>query len=237
MNRSTAWFAPFATLALSTAAHAADSGFYFAATASRVEHDVEGRPGLPIAVIVPGPPPGGILPPVAEIIGRPPGGVLNPIALFPTAVDVDEVDTGFSATVGYRMSRYLAAELSYVDFGEYAITEQYSFGSTKYELGVRGPSLALLGSLPLGEQWELFVRGGVLFADQEMTLKTSSSGPTANGGRDFSDEVIIAGAGVQWSFAQRWAARLEYQVTDDMRYDNTGESSIDQASLSVLFKL
>jgi opacity protein-like surface antigen len=55
--------------------------------------------------------------------------------------------------------------------------------------------------------------------------------------RDFSDEVVMAGAGVQWSFAPRWAARLEYQRTDDLKYDNTGESSIEQASLSVLFKL
>jgi hypothetical protein len=49
--------------------------------------------------------------------------------------------------------------------------------------------------------------------------------------------VIMAGAGVQWSFAKRWATRLEYQRTDDLKYDDTGESTIDQASLSVVFKL
>ena len=46
MNRSTAWYVALATLLSTTAAHAADPGFYFAATASRVEHDVDGRPGL-----------------------------------------------------------------------------------------------------------------------------------------------------------------------------------------------
>ena len=72
----------------------------------------------------------------------------------------------------------------------------------------------------------------VLSADQK---STHPFGGTAN------DEVGIAGAGVQWSFAARWAARLEYQITGDMTFDSLSlflsESSIDQTSLSVLFKL
>lgn len=248
MNRSTAWWMPLATLALSTAAHAADPGFYFAATGGRVEHDVEGWPGIPIAVatLSPGTPlsPGAPLDPVfGVVIPRPPGGPVftpvPPFALLPNSVEIDEVDAGFSATVGYRINRYLAAELSYVDFGEYQVIQRYSFSNVRYELGVRGPSVSVLGSLPLNEQWELFLRGGVLFADQQVTLDiTTSSGSSAPAtDYEFSDEVIMAGAGVQWSFAPRWAARLEYQRTDDLKYDNTGESSIDQASVSVLFKL
>jgi OOP family OmpA-OmpF porin len=241
MNRSTAWCVPLATLALSTAAHAADPGFYFAATASRVEHDVEDRPGLAVLVFsgTPNPQPpffGGIRPPpsfgvpINPIFPFPPGA---PVFIGPTSIDIDEVDAGFSATVGYRINRYLAAELSYHDFGEYQLVEHYSFDDVTYELGISGPSVSVLGSLPLGETWELFLRGGVLFADQEVSLEVNGSLPD----QDFSDEVVIAGAGVQWSFAPRWAARLEYQRTDDLKYDNTGESSIDQASLSVLFKL
>jgi opacity protein-like surface antigen len=240
MNRSTAWCVPLASLALSAAAQAADPGFYFAATAGRVEHEVDGRPGIlvfvaglsPSPVFPPGggfrPPPSGDLP--INPIFPPPGGV---VSIGPDSIEVDEVDAGFSGTVGYRINRYLAAELSYTDFGEYELVEHYSFADVTYELGVRGPSVSVLGSLPLGEQWELFLRGGVLFADQKTSVRISGSLPD----REFSDEVIMAGAGVQWSFAPRWAARLEYQRTDDLQYDNTGESSIDQASLSVLFKL
>jgi hypothetical protein len=155
-----------------------------------------------------------------------------PIALVPTSVEIDEIDAGFSATVGYRINRYLAAELTYSDFGEYQRIDRFGTFATRYELGVSGPSVSVLGELPLGEQWELFLRGGVLFADQEV-----STGVSLPIERDYSDEVVIAGVGVQWSFAPRWAARLEYQRTDDLKYDNTGESSIDQASLGVLFKL
>lgn len=234
MKRSTAWGVTLATFALSSVAHAADPGFYFGATASRVEHDVEGRPGILVFVAIPVPNP--VFPPPVFGIRPPPGGVpINPGPIFiaPDSVDVDDVDTGFSLTVGYRINRYLAAELSYFDFGEYEIVERYSMiNDVRYELGVRGPAVSVIGSLPLGEQWELFLRGGLLFADQQVSLRVVSSFD-----RDFSDEVVMAGAGVQWSFAPRWAARLEYQRTDDMKYDNNGESSIEQASLSVLFKL
>lgn len=238
MNRSTAWCVPLATLVLSTAAQAAEPGFYFAASVSRVENDVEGRPGVPllIASVSPSPSPS---PPIF----RPPPGCCNPINpifppgpsfIAPDSIEIDDVDTGFSATVGYRINRYLAAELSYTDFGEYELIERYSFlTDIRYELATRGPSVSVLGSLPLGEQWELFLRGGVLFADQEVTFKVISNLPK----QDLSDEVVIAGAGVQWSFAPRWAARVEYQRTGDLKYDNAGESSIEQASLSVLFKL
>jgi hypothetical protein len=234
MKRSTAWCVPFVTLALSSVAHAAEPGFYFGATASRVEHDIEGYPGIPVAIITPSLPPvfGGIRPtptPVAPIPINPG----PPFAELTRSTEINDVDAGFSATVGYRVNRYFAAELSYIDFGEYERIDRYSSSSSvRYELGVSGLSLSVLGSLPLGEQWELFLRGGVLFADQEVSTKLFSAYR-----QNYSDEVVMAGAGVQWSFAKRWATRLEYQRTDDLKYDDTGESTIDQASLSVVFKL
>ena len=231
-------------------AEAAEPGFYFGASGSRVKHDIEGMPGVPIfsASLSPTPlppgfggiiivlPPGSVLPPVFGIPA--PGVPISPVFIAPTSVEIDDVDVGYSLTAGYRINRYLAAEVSYTDFGEYQRLERYSFGTVNYEIGVRGPSVAVLGTLPLNEQFELYARGGVLFADQEVSFDVISSSPgTSAPDRDFSDEVIIAGAGLEWAFAPRWAARLEYQLTDDLEYDNTGESSIDQATLSVLFKL
>jgi hypothetical protein len=237
MTRSPVWCVPLATLVLSTAAQAAEPGFYFAATASRVEHDLEGRPGVPVLIISTS-----LLPPVFGGIRPPPsfGAPINPFlppysqVIGPDRIEIDDVDAGFGLTVGYRINRYVAAELSYTDFGEYELIEHYPIASNvRYQIGVSGPSVSVLGSLPLGEQWELFLRGGVLFADQDVSVRLTTTLPE----RNYSDEVIIGGAGVQWSFAQRWAARLEYQRTGDLKYDNAAESTIDQASLSVVFKL
>jgi hypothetical protein len=263
MNRSRVWLMSLATLAWSAMVQAADPGFYFAATAGRVEHDIDGRPGLPVGILVllPGIP---SLPPEGSFIGvpivrPPPGNVFNPFPppplsltlAIPDEQHIDDEDTGFSGTVGYRINRYLAAELTYADLGEATIFERYNlvgvpelpppFITQRYRIRVRGPSVSVLGSLPLGTQWELFARGGVFFSDQEVDLKVSVGNSlgtnSSSASTDFSDEVVMAGVGVQWSFAPRWAARLEYQRTDDLQYDNTGESRVEQASLSVLFSL
>jgi hypothetical protein len=232
MNRSTAGGVVLAALLSSGAAAATEPGFYFGATASRVDHDVEGFPGIPLVITFGTFPPvfGGIspIPPVFDIPINP----SPPYVLLPLSTEIDEIDAGFSAMVGYRINRYLAAELTYTDFGEYERIDRFGTFASRYQLGVSGPSVSVLGQLPLGEQWELFVRGGVLFADQKVSTEVS-----LRIDRDYSDEVVMAGVGVQWSFAPRWAARLEYQRTDDLKYDDTGESSIDQASLGVLFKL
>lgn len=51
----------------------------------------------------------------------------------------------------------------------------------------------------------------------------------------------MAGAGAQWSFASRWAARLEYQLTDTIDRERrilpvpAGTTRIEQVALSVLF--
>lgn len=255
MGRRVVWSVRL-LLALPVAACAADPGFYVGATASRVEQDLDERAGVgPIAVLVAG---GGGLVTPSPILPFPPvfitpivGGIANPLG--PTSVKVDDTDVGWSVSLGYRINKYLAAEVAYADFGEASLTERYEFDTLpgvpvvpqmtrSYTVSTQGPALSVLGSLPLGSAWEVFLRGGVLFADQEVKTRITIINPrsTSNGGTagDFSDEVVTLGAGVQWSFLPRWTARLEYQRTDDLQPNELmGESSLEQASLSVLFKL
>jgi opacity protein-like surface antigen len=167
-------------------------------------------------------------------------------------VSADETDIGWNVALGYRVNQYLAAEVSYIDSGEASLIEYYrpvvntlpvalSEITRSYTVSSRGPALSVLGSWPLSAKWELFVRGGVLFAKQEVEATTRASGEVSVPRpikRDFSDEVVSVGAGVQWAFLSRWTARLEYQRTDDLQANEImGESRIDQASLSVLFRL
>jgi opacity protein-like surface antigen len=228
---------------------AGEPGFYIGATASRVEYDLTANPIVtpPIFTFVP-PPTGGFFPtfPVTGIII---GGVVNFVAVTPDEVQVDDVDGGWSATLGYRINRYVAAEVTYADFGEASLRERYRFATIpelppfpdltrSATVSVSGPSVAVLGSLPLGERWEVFLRGGVLFADQEIKTRSAVGSSTAAFAREFSDEVLTAAAGVQWAFSPRWTARLEYQRTDDIEAgDLNAENRIDAASLSVLFNL
>jgi opacity protein-like surface antigen len=176
----------------------------------------------------------------------------NPMVIAAVQSDVtaDETDVGWSIVLGYRVNKYLAAEVSYMDAGEASLTEQYyTLGPSSlpdvlntYTVSSSGPAVSVLGSLPLSERWEIFLRGGVLFAKQEVEARVIIQSPTAINARpierDYSDEVVTVGAGVQWAFLPRWTARLEYQRSDDLQSNEImGESRLDQASLSVLFGL
>jgi opacity protein-like surface antigen len=242
-------------------AEAADPGFYVGAAGGRSEQSLDKQAGVgPKLAAIATVPIGGFFPiptnppPTFVITPFPVVGVVGTV-FAPAGLSADETDVGWNFSLGYRVNKYLAAELAYVDSGEASLVEHYrplvGFGPVatpvteiirSYSVTSRGPELSVLGSLPLGSKWEVFLRGGVLFAKQEVEARTRAIGGTATTPlpleRDFSDEVVTVGAGVQWAFLPRWTARLEYQRTDDLQANEImGESRIDQASLSVLFGL
>lgn len=238
-------------------AEAADPGFYVGAAGGRSEQRLDKSAGIgPIAIATL--PEGGFVPveTIADripIVMQPyPPAFSAPVALLAERT-ADETDVGWNFALGYRVNKYFSAELAYVDAGEASLVEHYRPTAgvptipfqeiqRSYTVASRGPALSLLGSLPLSSNWELFARGGVLFAEQEVESRSRIVGGPGSAGlpieREYSDEVVTLGAGVQWTFLPRWTARLEYQRTDDLQpNDIMGESRIDQASLSVLFGL
>ena len=211
-----------ATLAsiLATRAVAADPGFYLSASLGQAEEDPESI-GMNIA------------------FGIPPSGILH---IEPDAVDADGSGTAWSVAVGYRINPYLAAEVEYIDFSTTDISEDYTIPPTPplpseltrtYSSRVSGPALSVLGSLPVGKGFDVFLRGGVLFADREFEF------PNSIGLDDtFGSTVWLAGAGASWSFANRWAIRAEYQRTGTLEETFlAGETELERMSLSVLFRL
>jgi len=97
---------------------------------------------------------------------------------------------------------------------------------------VTGPALSLLGRLPVGENCELFLRGGALFASRDFNWGFGALD------EKFSRTVWLAGAGVTWSFARRWAIRAEYQQTGRLSASfASGETRLRRMSLSTQFKL
>jgi opacity protein-like surface antigen len=201
-----------------------ERGFYLGASVSRVEQHAQGEGEMIVAV------------------GLPFGFVAR---LTPNQVEVDDTQTGWNVTLGYQINEYLAAEVAYYDFGDTAVVERYASDIFPLPLNITvrsnveayGPGVSLLGTLPLTSSLAVFARGGVLFLDQEIHRQVS----TFRSSRRTGDEVWMAGAGAQWWFASRWAARLEYQLTDDIglggsaSYAQAGTTKIEQFSLSVLF--
>jgi len=211
-----------ASVALLTTARAqaANPGFYLSAALGQAEEDPKSI-GINLA------------------FGFPPAGILH---IDPDAVDADASGVAWSFAVGYRVNPYLAAEVEYIDFSTTDISEDYTVPPTPplpsqftrtYSSKVSGPALSVLGSLPVGNGFDVFLRGGVLFADREFVF------PSSIGLDDsFASTVWLAGAGASWSFANRWAIRAEYQRTGTLEETFlAGETELERMSLSVLFRL
>lgn len=204
------------------AAHAAETGFYIGVGAGQSDYDVASAD--PIAVAITGPFGGGIF------------------SVPPATMQVEDDGVSWSAILGYRIHTYVAAELAYMSFGEADVTEVFpvrAFGPSsppiimltqRTRMSVTGPAVSLLGILPIGAGWQAYLRGGVLFADQEIELV---SPPSSLGKMTFGSEEWLAGAGIQWTFGSRWGVRLEYQRIGTIESNlRTGETDLDQISLT-----
>lgn len=98
------------------------------------------------------------------------------------SLNVDDSDIGWGATVGYRILDYVAAELSYFDLGTLRTREILSLPlippdtlELKQELRTSGAAISILGILPVTDDWDVFVRVGVLNAHQELTVSRDDS--------------------------------------------------------------
>jgi hypothetical protein len=163
----------------------------------------------------------------------------------PDQVEVDDGSTAWGVGIGYKINTYLAGEVEYVDFGTTDVNEHYTLPNQgfpfpsefdlAYSSRVTGPVLSLLGTLPLGQHVELFLRGGALFSSREF----SRQGPLILGGpsQKFASTVWLAGAGATWSFAERWGVRAEYQRTGEIDETLiTGATRVTRTSLSALYR-
>jgi hypothetical protein len=158
MNCKTCSLSVFATVLclVTDSADAAEPGFYVTAALGLGEEDPESA-------------------------GTNVGNSMGIFHVEPDQIAVDDGKSAWSVGLGYRINRYLAGELEYIDFGTTDVTEHYTVNnvpfpfptefSLDYSSSVTGPALSLLGTLPMGERFELFLRGGALFGSREFNLR------------------------------------------------------------------
>jgi opacity protein-like surface antigen len=243
---------------LAGTAHSADSGFYFGVNVGQADFDI-GKdeflaPDFPLIVATPG----GTLTPPPPAFEPSPGAVVDfssavPALFFPPGgsdVEFHHVDTSLVATIGYRVNSYVAAELSYVDLG--TVRKEATFpifgffpfapvGTLRQsaEIETTGVQIALLGTWPVSSRWALFGKGGYFLADSSVDQWIRVAGSSSTGqfeGAKYSSENALLGAGVEYYFAQRWTARLEYQhhfAFGDDAFLN--ETEVDNVALGILF--
>jgi opacity protein-like surface antigen len=147
----------------------------------------------------------------------------------------DLLSSSMSLSFGYRFNRFLSLEAGYLsnDSSTFALTDSAGQRFGTYEFRSQGTSLAVVGTLPLGN-WELSARAGVLYADTQARLVTESGIVQSESVR--SPEALAA-VGAAYNFTEHWQARLDYTyVLDAGERNETGHVDIELVTLGFAYR-
>jgi OOP family OmpA-OmpF porin len=136
-------------------------------------------------------------------------------------LDFDDGDVGFKVFGGYNFLEWLGAEVAYIDGG--SAEEKFSdpdLGSATLGVDVTAFTLAAVGTLPIGDMFELYGKLGMAFWDGDLSVSASGlicdeliaeglpcSETVGDSGEDFYWGI---GAGV--NFGEHFNVRLEYEA-------------------------
>jgi OmpA-OmpF porin, OOP family len=115
---------------------------------------------------------------------------------------------------GWRFHRYLAAELSYIDYGEAKATATLGTASVMASSKVQAAGLSGLGILPLGDRLSVFGRLGLL-----QTRTQSKATGAAAAESDHSELEMHVGIGGMLLLGRGWSLRLEFERVNDSKID------------------
>jgi OOP family OmpA-OmpF porin len=162
----------------------------------------------------------------------------------------DELNTAYTFFGGYQFARYIAAELSYTDFGKFAYiydTRGAGQGTGEERLNYKASSWALsaVGFIPLGSSG--FSAMGRLGVDRNFAERSAFTGDPAAIARTIPRPSasrhtisLVWGVGAQYDFTPGLGLRLEYQdfgrFGEAMSSSNveTGRANIHTYSLSFI---
>jgi len=131
----------------------------------------------------------------------------------------------WSADIGYMISRYLSVEGSYLDLGTLRYfargTETSSFNSTSIagnlNISSRGPALALVGVLPMTNDWSVNARVGAYESKTKTAYRFAFSSSANVGSEAESSTTPVVGAGTTYVLGAHWVLRLDYLYLDQIK--------------------
>lgn len=126
----------------------------------------------------------------------------------------EDTDTSWKILGGYRFNRYLAAEATYIDWGEVTATVVGGPQPVDVAATQRSYGLAAVGTLPLGARFELFGKLG--FLQHEVETRRVRPNPNTE---ERDETETHYGLGVKYAFTRNWAVRAEWENTDNLKID------------------
>lgn len=177
--------------------------------------------------------------------------IYNQLAFEPATRAVAQGDDGqsYGFLVGYRLNQHIAFEGGYTYLGkqtfndmssgffvpggeEPPVPEDWGLGLTSRTRGFTASALAIL---PISYSWEVYARGGVFIASNQLSLYASSpsfSRPLRDRFTESSTDWL-AGVGIAMSLAEVYSLRAEFTRIFDSGEPVFGEADVDLVSIGL----
>ena len=124
-----------------------------------------------------------------------------------TIDDYDSDDTAWKAFAGWRMLKYFAAEVAYINLGS---PDDEILPGLNLTTETDGFAPYLVGTLPIGDWFEVFAKAGYYWYETEIRVDT----PIGSASDSASDSTFTWTAGMGINFFEHINVRLEYEQFD-----------------------
>jgi hypothetical protein len=118
------------------------------------------------------------------------------------------------AFAGWRFHRYIAAEISYIDYGEAKGQGSVGGATVNATVHTKAAGVSGLGILPLGDSFSAYGRLGLL---RTRTASSASGAVTANSEHDQTE--LHVGIGGMVLLGRGWSLRGEFERANDSKVD------------------
>lgn len=131
-----------------------------------------------------------------------------------TVDEWDEDDTAYKLFGGYRLNSFLAFELDYINLGE---PSGAVIPGRNVDASVDGFAPYVVGTIPLGQWFEVYGRLGYFFYDATLGVEDGAGGRVEF---DEESEDLVYGAGIGANIGERFNVRFEYERFDFENVDD-----------------
>lgn len=153
---------------------------------------------------------------------------------------IDDTDTGYKFQLGYSFNPNLAIEGGYVDLGEMTYKASGTLlgipGNAKGTVEANGWNIAVVGTLPLNQQFSLFGKFGSIYTDVDAKVTLSGGGGSISAKANASDWETSFGFGATYQINKQWGVRAEWERFNNLGDSDTGESDVDLLSVGAVFR-
>jgi OOP family OmpA-OmpF porin len=154
-----------------------------------------------------------------------------------TSISNDDRHFGYKVFGGYEFNRYFALESGYFDLGRFGFTaDTIPAGSLRGDIKLRGANFDAVGSVPIGEQFSLFARAGLNYAEARDTFAGTGSVTVIDRSPHKWAPNVKFGFGAQYDFTRSVGMRIEaerYKINDAV--GNKGDVDLYSAGLVFRF--